>query len=95
VPTLKIKTGTAARIMTALRSRKALTPLYNFENTDEIKRSNPGSEIGILAPAEVGLNIRKTGEDVVKGTLTLKKGRYNKTLEVGCWRHLAKSKSKS
>ncbi len=78
-----VKQGTAIRIMTGAPIPKGADAVVQFENTDEEKRRSPVREIGILAEAKPGLNIRKAGEDVSRGSVALKAGRVIRAAEIG------------
>jgi molybdopterin molybdotransferase len=78
-----VKTGTAIRIMTGAPIPKGADAVVQFENTDEEKRRSPVKEIGILAEAKSGLNIRKAGEDISRGAVALKAGRVIRAAEIG------------
>lgn len=84
----EVKPGTAVRIMTGAAVPKGADSVVRFEDTDEAqrKKSPTGqsmSEIGILGKAEAGLNIRRAGEDIAKGSRVLKKGTVIRPAEVG------------
>jgi molybdopterin molybdotransferase len=79
----EVKAGTAIRIMTGAPLPHGAGAVVQFENTDELKRKSPVTEIGILAEAKPELNIRKAGEDIAKGTVTLKKGTVIRSAEIG------------
>jgi len=78
--------GTAIRIMTGAPIPKGADAVVQFEDTDEEKRKatkKPLTEIGILRQAAKGLNIRKAGEDISKGSLILKAGTVLRPQEIG------------
>jgi len=75
--------GTAVRIMTGAPVPSGADAVVQFENTDETQREPNSSEIGILAEAEVGLNIRRVGEDITKGSVTLRQGTVLQSAEIG------------
>ncbi|MFC1907646.1 gephyrin-like molybdotransferase Glp [Chloroflexota bacterium] len=75
--------GTAVRIMTGAPVPSGADTVVQFENTDETQREPNSSEIGILAEAEVGLNIRRAGEDITKGSVTLRQGTVLQSAEIG------------
>ncbi|MFC1930463.1 gephyrin-like molybdotransferase Glp [Chloroflexota bacterium] len=83
-----VKPGTATRIMTGAPVPPGADAVVQFEDTDEVQRSNsqqsgkPG-EIGILKEASAGLNIRQAGEDIKKGQLIVAKGTVLRPSEIG------------
>ena len=93
----EVKPGTAVRIMTGAAVPKGADSVVRFEDTDEAqrKKSPTGqsmSEIGILGKAEAGLNIRRAGEDITKGSIVLKKGTVIRPAEVGVLASLGRNK---
>ena len=93
----EVKPGTAVRIMTGAAVPKGADSVVRFEDTDEAqrKKSPTGqsmSEIGILGKAEAGLNIRRAGEDIAKGSIVLKKGTVIRPAEVGVLASLGRNK---
>ncbi len=88
-----IKTGTAIRIMTGAPVPKGADSVVRFEDTDEARRKKAATdEIGILCKTRSGLNIRRAGEDITKGSIVLKKGTVIRPAEVGVLASLGKSK---
>jgi molybdopterin molybdotransferase len=83
VPHREVKPGTAVRIMTGAPLPRGADAVVQFENTDEEKHQSPVTEIGILAEAKPEMNIRKAGEDITKGTISLKKGCVIRPAEIG------------
>jgi molybdopterin molybdotransferase len=84
----RVEPGTAIRIMTGAPVPGGADSVVQFENTDEARRTRPSDgrpprEIGILAGAEPGLNIRQAGEDVARGAKVLKAGTVIRPAEVG------------
>jgi len=80
--------GTAIRIMTGAPIPSGADAVIPFENTDDEprKKQNSGDsihEVSIFTPAEPGLNIRKAGESISKGTLALAKGTVIRPAEIG------------
>jgi len=80
--------GTAVRIMTGAPVPGGADSVVQFENTDEEKRKasapdEPVVRVGILSEARPGLNIRKAGEDIARGTVALKKGNIIRAAEIG------------
>ncbi|HEY49604.1 MAG TPA: molybdopterin molybdotransferase MoeA [Dehalococcoidia bacterium] len=78
--------GTAIRIMTGAPIPGGADAVVQFEDTDEETRkshSQPLTEIGVLREVERGLNIRRTGEDIARGDLVLRKGTLLRPQEIG------------
>ncbi len=94
----ELKPGTAIRIMTGAPIPKGADSVVQFENTDELTRRESATgqqlptEIGILCEAEAGLNIRRAGEDITKGSIVLSKGVTIRPSEVGVLASLGHSK---
>jgi molybdopterin molybdotransferase len=91
----QVEAGTAIRIMTGAPLPGGADAVVQFENTDETTRPSPVTEIGILAAAEPGLNIRRAGEDITRGTVALKKGRIIRPAEIGLMASLGYSQVKA
>jgi molybdopterin molybdotransferase len=88
ISTMELVKGTAVRIMTGAPVPKGADAVVQFENTDETTRKDSlnirtPSEVGILAEAAPGLNIRRAGEDVTRGATILKKGIVIRPSEIG------------
>ncbi|PIU23008.1 MAG: molybdopterin molybdenumtransferase MoeA [Chloroflexi bacterium CG_4_9_14_3_um_filter_45_9] len=81
----ELKPGTAIRIMTGAPLPQGADAVVQFEDTDELTRQSlhPLSQIGILREAKKGLNVRRRGEDIAKGTLVLRKGTILRPAEIG------------
>jgi len=79
--------GTAVRIMTGAPIPRGADSVVQFEDTDEQKNKNTAAEkitrVGILSEARSGLNIRRAGEDIARGTIALKKGTVVRSAEIG------------
>lgn len=93
----EVKPGTAIRIMTGAPVPKGADSVVRFEDTDEAERNKSTTkqstnEIGILCKANAGLNIRRAGEDVTKGSIVLQKGTVIRPAEVGVLASLGRSK---
>ncbi len=94
----EVEPGTAIRIMTGAPVPKGADSVVRFEDTDELLRKEsaidrqPPTEIGILCEAKAGLNIRRAGEDITKGSLVLSKGVIIRPSEVGVLASLGHSK---
>jgi len=89
----EVTPGTAIRIMTGAPIPKGADAIVQFEDTDEEKRKaakKPLTEIGILRQAAKGLNIRRAGEDISKGSLVLKAGTALRPQEIGVLASLGK-----
>ena len=88
----EVKPGTAIRIMTGAPVPKGADSVVRFEDTDEVQRKKPANdEIGILVKARSGLNIRRAGEDIAKGSIALQKGTIIRPAEVGVLASLGRS----
>ena len=82
----EVESGTAIRIMTGAPIPKGADAVVQFEDTDEEIRKaqeQPLTEIGVLREVEMGLNIRRAGEDISSGSLVLKKGILLRPQEIG------------
>jgi len=90
----EVKPGTAVRIMTGAPIPKGADSVVRFEDTDEAQRQSSSDGIGILCEAEVGLNIRRAGEDITRGSIVLSKGVIIRPSEVGVLASLGHSKVK-
>ena len=94
----ELEPGTAIRIMTGAPIPKGADSVVRFEDTDELWRRGSSisqqlpTEIGILCEAEAGLNIRRAGEDITKGSIVLSKGVVIRPSEVGVLASLGHSK---
>jgi molybdopterin molybdotransferase len=86
VPTKKVGSGTAIRIMTGAPLPEGADSVVRFEDTDEVSRKSSGSgpsQIGILCQAKKGVNVRCRGEDIARGGLILKAGKVLRPQEIG------------
>ena len=86
LPTQKVESGTAVRIMTGAPVPDGADTVVPFEETDEVKRREAGlplEEVAILADLTHGSNVRPAGEDVRKGQLVLEAGTLVRPAEVG------------
>jgi len=79
----KVEAGTAIRIMTGAPVPGGADSVVMFEDTDETERQGRPAEIGILRQVEVGLNIRRAGEDIARGAMVLRRGTVLRPSEVG------------
>ncbi|MFH1016300.1 MAG: gephyrin-like molybdotransferase Glp [Chloroflexota bacterium] len=94
ISTKEVTPGTAIRIMTGAPVPQGADAVVRFEDTDETERKGAAqNEIGVLCKLKPGTNIRRAGEDVVKGSLILKKGTVIRPAEVGVLASLGKSKA--
>ncbi len=85
--------GTAIRIMTGAPVPGGADSVIRFEDTDEAQRQGSSSnEIGILCEVVHGLNIRRAGEDIVRGATVLSEGAVLRPAEVGVLASLGMSK---
>ena len=94
----EVEPGTAIRIMTGAPIPKGADSVVRFEDTDELLRREsaidrqPPTKIGIVCQAKAGLNIRRAGEDITKGSIVLSKGVVIRPSEVGVLASLGHSK---
>lgn len=79
----EVKSGTAVRIMTGAPIPKGADSVVRFEDTDEAWRQSSSDEIGVLCEVKPGLNIRRAGEDIARGSIVLSKGVIIRPSEVG------------
>jgi molybdopterin molybdotransferase len=82
----EVTAGTAVRIMTGAPIPKGADSVVQFENTDDDKKKNSGktvTQVGILAEAVPGLNVRKAQEDIARGQVVLRKGTVIRPAEIG------------
>lgn len=86
MPKGEVKRGSAIRIMTGAPLPQGADAVVPFEDTDEIARKashDDLSQIGILREVREGMNVRRKGEDIAKGSLVLKKGTVLRPSEIG------------
>ena len=74
----KVLSGQAIKIMTGAKIPNGGNTVIPIELV-----STEGNKISINESPKIGANIRKIGEDVKKGELILKKGKYIRSCEVG------------
>jgi len=80
----EVTPGAAIRIMTGAPVPGGADSVIRFEDTDEAQRRSPDKdEIGILCEVKPGLNIRRAGEDIARGTVVLRKGTVLRPAEIG------------
>ena len=86
MPKGEVKRGSAIRIMTGAPLPQGADAVVPFEDTDEVARKASHrdlSQIGILREVREGMNVRRKGEDIAKGSLVLKKGTVLRPAEIG------------
>ncbi len=86
-----VKPGTAIRIMTGAPIPKGADSVIRLEDTDEAQRKGTLAEIGVLHEVKPGLDIRRAGEDITRGSLVLPKGIVIKPSQVGVLASLGRS----
>ena len=89
-----VEPGTAIRIMTGAPIPEGADTIVKFEDTDETRRKQVTSEIGILVEAKAGANIRRAGEDITRGKLVLGKGTVLRPSEIGVLASVGRSRVK-
>jgi len=91
ISSFKLESGTAIRIMTGAPIPEGADSIVRFEDTDEAQRKGSPAEIGILVEVKPGKEIRRAGEDIVKGSLVLSHGTTIRPSEVGVLASLGRS----
>jgi len=94
VTELKVKPGTAVRIMTGAFVPEGADVVVPFEYTDEVdrkQRSAARDEIGIRVALPEASNIRRGGENIAKGELVMKWGILLRPAEIGVLASLGKA----
>jgi molybdopterin molybdotransferase len=66
--------------------------IVRFEDTDDAGLKEPSVETGILREVIAGLDIRRSGESIAKGSLVLEKGNIINPAEIGVLASLGLSK---
>ena len=89
----EVAPGTAARIMTGAPIPKGADSVVRFEDTDEAQNKK-SAEVGVLREVKAGLDIRRAGEDITKGSLILSKNMVLRPSEIGILASLGRSKIK-
>ena len=89
-----VEPGTAIRIMTGAPIPEGADSVVRFEDTDEAQRGGASGEIGILCKVKTGLDIRRAGEDIARGSIVLRRGVVIRPSEVGVLASLGRSKVK-
>ena len=84
----KVVPGTAVRIMTGAPVPDGADSVVQFENTDDDSRKKSGldvpiEQVGILAEAAPGLNVRSAGESIARGSVPVPKGTVIRPSEIG------------
>lgn len=72
----------AMRIMTGAPVPEGADTVVMFEDTDETERS-PDGRIGIRRQLPAGVNIRRRGEDIARGSIVLHRGITLRAAEIG------------
>jgi molybdopterin molybdotransferase len=94
VSDLKVEPGTAVRIMTGAFVPEGADVVVPFEYTDEVdrkQRSVSVAEIGVCVSLPESSNIRRKGEDIVKGELVINQGTLLRPAEIGVLASLGKA----
>jgi molybdopterin molybdotransferase len=89
-----VEPGTAIRIMTGAPIPEGADTVVKFEDTDETRRKQVTSEIGILREIKAGANVRRAGEDITRGKLILGKGTVLRPSEIGVLASVGRSRLK-
>ena len=79
----EVEPGTAIRIMTGAPIPKGADSVVKFEDTDEAQREGDSGKTGILCKVDAGLNIRRAGEDITRGSTVFSQGVVIRPAEVG------------
>ena len=87
----KVTPGTAIRIMTGAPIPEGADSVVKFEDTDEAQKGGASGETNILCKVEAGLNIRRAGEDIIRGTKVFSQGVVLRPAEVGVLASLGRS----
>jgi molybdopterin molybdotransferase len=85
IPHLELSPGTAARIMTGAPLPPGADTVIRFEETSEGHHSSPHppGQVSIYRSAPRGENVRRVGEDIRRGQVTLTRGRSLRPQEIG------------
>ncbi len=94
IPECEVEPGTAIRIMTGAPIPRGADSVVRFEDTDEVLRKRSSSEIGVLGEVAAGLDIRRAGEDITRGSMVLSQGTIIRPPEVGVLASLGRSRVK-
>ena len=87
----KVTPGTAIRIMTGAPIPEGADSVVKFEDTDGAQKGGASGETNILCKVEAGLNIRRAGEDIIRGTKVFSQGVVLRPAEVGVLASLGRS----
>jgi molybdopterin molybdotransferase len=79
----RVVSGAAVRIMTGAPIPGGADSVVRFEDTDETCRRQGDKKIGITKEVRAGNFIRQAGEDIIKGSKALVKGKVVRPSEVG------------
>jgi len=90
----EVEPGTTIRIMTGAPLPKGADAVVKFEDTDEAERKGGSTETGILHQVKSGMNIRRAGEDIARGTKVFNRGMVIRPPEVGVLASLGRSRVK-
>ncbi len=90
----EVEPGTAIRIMTGAPIPKGADSVVKFEDTDDTLKKEPSEKVQIFCQVATGLNIRRAGEDITKGSMVLSKGKVIRPSEVGVLASLGQSSVK-
>jgi len=96
IPKCKVEPGTAVRIMTGAAVPEGADSIVKFEDTDEYQHkkssdAHPVTRVGVLCEVVPGLHIRRAGESIARGNITLKRGMIIRPSEVGVLASLGRS----
>jgi molybdopterin molybdotransferase len=86
----RITPRTAIRIMTGAPVPSGADCVVRFEDTD--KQAHNSEEVAVYREVRKGANIRKTGEDIRKGSIVASKGTVIKPAHIGLLASLGKSR---
>lgn len=89
----EVKLGTAIRIMTGAAMPAGADSVVKFEDTDA-QLKGTSDKVSILAEATPGLNVRRAGESISRGSLLLKQGTIIRPPEVGVLASIGRARVK-
>ena len=95
VTDLSVEADTAIRIMTGAQIPNGADAVVPFEDTDEEnrkRRPDLKAEIGIYTALKPGANIRRSGEDMAKGELVIRKGKLLLPADIGVLASMGKKR---
>jgi molybdopterin molybdotransferase len=87
----RIIPGTTIRIMTGAPIPSGADGVIRFEDTDK-QRAQNSQEVSIYHEVRKGANMRKTGEDISRGSVVISKGTVIKPVHIGLMASLGKSR---